>query len=111
MLNRKREQMESDLCMLSLECLTVQISVSLKPHIIKQIDDSRGEQSRSSFIADCVVAYFEPRGEADKKDIARLESEVDYLRHEFSKVNDALAQRLLPDTTPKRSWWDRIRGR
>ena len=107
----KKERIAKDMGEVRVDRFMAQVSINLKPHIIKQIDDSRGEQSRSSFIADCVVAYFEPRGEADKKDIARLESEVDYLRHEFSKVNDALAQRLLPDTTPKRSWWDRIRGR
>ena len=39
------------------------------------------------------------------------ENELGYLRMEYSKLNDALAQRLLAEATPKKSFWDKIRGR
>lgn len=41
----------------------------------------------------------------------KLENEIEFLHQEYSKINDALAQRLLTDstqTTPKRSLWSRI---
>ena len=105
----EKMQMATDMCEFRFDGIMAQVSINLKPHIIKQIDDERGEQSRSSFIADCVVAYFEPRGEADKKDIARLESEVNYLRDQNARLTDAVAVKLLSE--PKKSFWARIRGR
>ena len=87
-----------------------QVSINLKPHIIKQIDDARGPQSRSSFIKDCIIEHFGPRGEAEAKQIARLESDVQYLRLENTKLIDAVSQRLL-EPAPKKSLWDRIRNR
>jgi vacuolar-type H+-ATPase subunit I/STV1 len=37
------------------------------------------------------------------------ENELGYLRTEYSKLNDALSQRLLAE--PKKSFWDRMFGR
>ena len=103
----------------------MQISINLKPDLVQRIDEAKGSKSRSMFIVGCILEHFTPLNadwEADKKDLMtqlethkstqlRLENEVEFLRQEYSKINDALAQRLLTETSPKKSWWDRIRGR
>jgi hypothetical protein len=38
--------------------------------------------------------------------IKRLEGEVEFLIVEYSKLNEALAQRLLAEAKPRRSIWD-----
>lgn len=99
----------------------MQVSVNLKPDLLKQVDEARGTQSRSAFVTACIFEHFSG-GDADKKQLiaqleadkatqARLEDEVAFLRQEYTKINDALAQRLLIESTPKKSLWDRIRGR
>ncbi|GEM_PF-2913454 len=117
-------QIDRDICTLSLDRLTMQISVSLKADLVKRIDDAAGTDSRSGFITRCIYEHFEPPKnelEADKTHLTeqlnaykdtqkRLENEVEYLRLEYSKINDALAQRLLTENTPKKSFWARIRG-
>lgn len=110
----------------------MQISINLKPDLIAKVDQAKGGQSRSAFIVTCIDEHFNPPKATQEADITRLttqlndtninvsnlerrlqdkENEVEYLRQEYSKINDALSQRLLAQTTPKKSWWDRIRGR
>jgi metal-responsive CopG/Arc/MetJ family transcriptional regulator len=103
----------------------VQISISLKPDLVQQIDEAKGAQSRSSFIVDCIYAHINPGDDMDKMQLTadlnahkaqqlRLESEVAYLREQYSKINDALTQRLLTEAAPnepKRSLWAKIWGR
>ena len=115
--------MTSDLCRLSLEKLTMQISVSLKPDLVRRIDEAAGVQSRSSFITRCIYEHFEPstsEWEADKKSLTeqleahketqrRLDLEVSFLRDQNATLTDALTQHLLVE--PKKSWWARHFGR
>ncbi len=109
--------MTSDLCRLSLEKLTMQISVSLKPDLVKRIDEAAGVQSRSSFITRCIYEHFEPstsEWEADKKSLTEqleahkvqqrlLDDQIAYLRDQNSRLLDAVSQKLL--TPPKKHWW------
>jgi metal-responsive CopG/Arc/MetJ family transcriptional regulator len=99
----------------------MQISFNLKPDLLAHVDEVRGLQSRSAFITACIYEHFQG-GDADKiqllRDIEaykdtqrRLENEVAYLREQYSKINDALAQRLLTENTHKKSFWKRITGR
>jgi hypothetical protein len=115
-----QNQMTSDICKFSLERLTMQISINVKPELIEHIDAVKGTQSRSAFIVACVQEHFSG-GDADKvqliRDIEahrdtqrRLENEVEYMRAEYSKINDALAQRLLTEQTIKKPFWQRLRG-
>ena len=58
-------------------------------------------------------ANYEATIENHKQIQLKLENEVEFLHQEYSKINDALAQRLLTDstqTTPKKSFWQRLRG-
>jgi hypothetical protein len=102
--------MKTDISKGSLRGIMAQCSINLKVHIIKMVDDERGPQSRSSFIADCVIEHFTPRGEADKKQIARLDSEVSYLRDQNTRLLDAVSQKLL-EPPKKKSLWSRLRNR
>ena len=92
--------------------------------MIDRIDAAKGTQSRSGFITACIFEHFEPLKadwEADKERLTaqleahkstqlRLEGEVEFLRQEYTKINDALAQRLLTEAKPKKSWWARHFG-
>jgi hypothetical protein len=100
--------------------MKIQASFNIKPDLLTQVDEARGVQSRSAFIVECIFERL-TGPDADKsqliKDIeahkateARLESEVAYLREQLSKINDALAQRLLTDNAHKKTLWQRIRG-
>lgn len=113
--------MSNDICTFSMERLTMQISINVKPELIEHIDAVKGTQSRSAFIVGCVQEHFSG-GDADKKQLIeqleahkatqqRLENEVEYLRAEYSKINDALAQRLLTEGTPRAGFWARMFGR
>jgi hypothetical protein len=116
-----QNQMTSDICKFSLERLTMQISINVKPELIEHIDAVKGTQSRSAFIVGCVQEHFSG-GDADKRQLIeqleahnatqqRLENEVEYLRGEYSKINDALAQRLLTEGTHRAGFWARMFGR
>jgi hypothetical protein len=102
--------MNKDICMLSLDRLSVQLSINVKADVIKRVDDERGEQSRSGFIKDCIVEHFTPTGEVDAKTIAKLEGEVAYLRDTNTRLLDAVSQKLLTPVEPKKSLWQRLRG-
>jgi metal-responsive CopG/Arc/MetJ family transcriptional regulator len=91
-----------------------QISISVKPDLIKRIDGARGSQSRSSFIVDCVIEHINPTLDIDKKELITqlnahkdqqrlLEDEVDFLRQQYSLINAALSQKLLSE--PKKLGW------
>jgi hypothetical protein len=99
--------MIKDMCEFRIDRLTVQLSINVKPHVVKQIDNTRGNRSRSGFINDCIIEHFTPKGEADINRIARLEDEVAYLRDQNTRMLDAVAQRLLTPSEPKRHWWNR----
>jgi hypothetical protein len=106
----KEAQMAKSIIELHVDRGMAQVSINLKPDIIKRVDVARGSKSRSGFIADCVVEHFTPRGEADIKQIIRLESEVEYLRIQNTSLLDAMSQRLLaPDV--KVPFWRRVLGR
>ena len=119
----QRNKIGVDICNFSLEKITMQISVSLKHDLVKRIDEAAGVQSRSSFITRCIYEYFEPpktEWEADKKSLleqikahkdtqTRLESDIEFLKAQNKQLTDALTQRLLEP--PKKSIWDRLRGR
>jgi hypothetical protein len=81
----------------SLDGIMSQLSINVKADIIKRIDATRGPRSRSGFIADCIVEHFMPTDETDKKQVARLEAEVAYLRIENTKLIDAVSQKLLSE--------------
>ncbi len=101
----------------------VGVSINLKPDLLAQIDEAKDTSSRSGFIVKAVYEYLNPikseweadkiqlltQIEAGKNNERRLENEVEYLRQEYSKINDALAQRLLSE--PKKSFWDRFRSK
>lgn len=97
----------------------MQISISLKPDVIAHIDEVKGQQSRSAFILACVFEHFSG-GDVDKKQLLaqieghkvqqrRLEDEVAYLREQNARMLDAVAQKLLTESTPKKSFWSRLR--
>ena len=109
----------------------MQISINLRPELLDKVDKSLGTQSRSAFITNCIYEHYQG-GDTDKlqliRDLSahqetqhRLENEVEYLRGEYSKINDALAQRLLAEAseqtiklteqTIKKSFWQRLTGR
>jgi hypothetical protein len=100
----------------SLRGIAVQLSLNLKPEWVARVDEARGTQSRSGFVAQCIYEHFSG-GNADKthlnEQLMTYKNEVEYLRQEYSKINDALAQRLLTEATPpapsepKRHWWQR----
>lgn len=106
-----------------LDGLMTGISINLKPDLLEQIDTAKGTQSRSGFIVHAVYEYLNPTKadwEADRKQLIaqieaaktnqmRLESEIAFMRNEYSKINDALAQRLLSESTQKKSFWGRFR--
>jgi metal-responsive CopG/Arc/MetJ family transcriptional regulator len=108
-----------------LDGLMTGVSINLKPDLLTQIDAAKGTQSRSAFIVHAVFEYLNPTKadwEADRKQLIaqieaiksneqRLENEVEYLRGEYSKINDALAQRLLTEATPRVGFWARLFGR
>ena len=118
------EQIATNISKTSLKGIVVGISINLKPNLLKQIDEAKGTQSRSAFIVQAVYEYLNPtkaNGEADRKQLTaqiesikrnelRLESEVAYMRQEYSKINDALAQRLLTEAKPRVGFWVRIFG-
>jgi hypothetical protein len=98
----------------------MQVSFNIKADLMQQLEEARGVQSRSAFIVECIFERL-IGPEADKSQLlrdiethkateARLESEVAYLREQLSKINDALAQRLLTDNAHKKTLWQRIRG-
>lgn len=105
----KKEQMAKLISSSHIDGTMSQVSINLKPDIIKRVDAARGSQSRSGFIADCVVEHFTPRGEADIKQIVRLESEVEYLRIQNTSLLDAVSQRLLAPEV-KVGFWRRLIG-
>jgi metal-responsive CopG/Arc/MetJ family transcriptional regulator len=115
-----QEQMNKDLTY-RLDRMTMQISVSLKPDLVKRIDEAAGVQSRSSFITRCIYEHFEPstsEWEADKKSLTEqleslkvqqrlLEDQVAFLKDQNTRLLDAVSQKLLTEATPKKHWWQR----
>ena len=105
----------------------MQISINLKPDLVRRIDTAKGAQSRSAFIVQCVLEHLSSDNKPDNNHLIeqietykatqlRLENEVAYLRQEYSKINDALAQRLLTEAQsieaqPRRSFLDMFRRR
>ena len=90
----------------------MQISINVKPDLVTQIDGAKGAQSRSAFIVACILEHLITDNNADTNHLTeqleaykskqqRLENEVAYLRQEYSKINDALAQRLFTESTSK----------
>jgi hypothetical protein len=55
--------MIKDMCEFRIDRLTVQLSINVKPHVVKQIDNTRGNRSRSGFINDCIIEHFTPKGQ------------------------------------------------
>ncbi len=109
----------------------MQVSINIKPDLIEKVDQAKGGQSRSAFIVTCIYEHFNPPKSIQEADITNLttqlnetktnvanlerrlsdkENEVEYLRQEYSKINDALSQRLLAETKPT-GFWARLFGR
>ncbi len=112
-------QIETAICHYRLDGIMVGVSINLRPELLEQIDEAKGPQSRSSYIVQAVYEFLNPtkadweadrkqliaQVEADKSNERRLVDEVEYLRGEYSKINDALAQRLLTEGPHKKHWW------
>jgi metal-responsive CopG/Arc/MetJ family transcriptional regulator len=95
----------------------MQVGINLPKSLIDEIDRTRGEQSRSAFVVYCINQHLNHESEMTSEvvilqnEIAQLRDELGFLRHEYSKVNDALATRLLSEAKLHRSFLDRIRRR
>ena len=110
-----------------------QVTINLEPKILAEVEAAAKERdlSRSRFIAECIRYYFSPKEaltnervllnkdlEHIKELMAMREAEIADLKElngrlwqEWHDANERLIRYQLPAPKPKKSWWDRIRGR
>ena len=97
----------------------MQTSINISEDLLRQVDDAKGTKSRSGFIVECIALCLSG-GDTDKKQLIadlkasnetqhKLENDIEFFRAQNQQLTDAITQRLLE--TPKKSLWDRIRGR
>jgi hypothetical protein len=113
-----------------------QVTFNCDANLLAQVDEAALERglSRSRFIADCISYYFAPKApkEPSTNEVVLLNNQLEHLRElitireaeivdlketngrlwsEWHDANVRLMQYQLPAPQPKKSLWDRIRGR
>jgi hypothetical protein len=93
------------------------VTINVSKELLSDIDAAAAGMSRSAFIVKCCVAAIsEIATEGERittlnKEITRLNEDLGFMRLEFSKINDILAQKLLTEAKPRRSFFAWLRGR
>ena len=109
------------------------VTFLLDANILSDVDSLAKERevSRSRQISDIIRAYFAPKQPSSfevrlleqriahlmelmvlkDEQIEGLKQQNGHLWQEFNEAQSRLAQYQLPPSTPKKSLWDRIRGR
>lgn len=85
-----------------------QASKTTRPRVVKRLVENALSRQRSGVSEEPGQAELMDRIKMLEQQVQERDSEIGFLRGEYSKINDALAQRLLTETKPTdRGFWAR----